>query len=143
MARFAKYRADQVAVTVAGVLMSGFADADDAIMIENMSDQVDSVVGIDGEVAASVTNDRRVKLTLKLMQTSASNAILSSLLNDYINSPNGSTFAAQAEDTIGGSLAQGADCLVLGWPKSGFGRKAQERTWEILIATADRAEEGN
>lgn len=142
MGRLAKYRPDQVAITVAGVPITGYAD-DEFVLIENMSDMFDEVVGTDGEVARSPTGDMRVKITVKLLQTSLANAVLSQLLTDDLAAINGQTFTAQVEDTLGGTLAQGADCWIRGWPKSSFKRKADMREWEIMIATGERFEEGN
>jgi len=63
-----------------GVLeIKGFADGDDAVIIETEADQFTKVVGSKGDVTRSQTNDDSCILTFKLLQTSDSNGELNTL----------------------------------------------------------------
>jgi hypothetical protein len=140
--RLAKYNPDLVTITVAGVLIQGYADGE-FVTIAQAADQFVDEVGTDGEVARSPTNDRRMDITIKLIQTSQSNAVLSSLLNADLNNPNGQTFSCQVEDVAGGTIAFGAESWIKKWPDSSFDRTAKSREWVIRIANGTRDEAGN
>jgi hypothetical protein len=140
--RLAKYNPDQVSITCGGVLIQGFADGE-FITVEQMTPSFDEVVGTDGEVARSRTSDKRLKVVIKLLQTSQSNPILSSLHNDDVNDPAGITFEFQMEDTLGGSIAFGAESWVTEIPSASMDRTAKSREWEIHVANGTREEAGN
>jgi hypothetical protein len=141
--RLAKYNPDHVAITAAGVLIQGYADGE-FVVIEHMTDQFQEEVGTDGEVVVSPSNDRRMKITIKLMQTSQSNPVLSSLLNAQLNAAGPMpTFEIQVEDTDGGTTAHGSEAWIAKWPSSSFDRTAKSREWEIHVAFGTRDEAGN
>src|SRR6516164_4485899 len=103
MARAKFYDPQAVAVTAFGALMQGFAQ-DTMIKIENMADAFVSEVGVDGEVARSKVSDRRVKVTISLLQTSQSNAVLSAQLVLDQAAPNGAGVGMfRMEDIQGGT----------------------------------------
>jgi len=75
------YNADEVIIAVGPVLVeSGYAD-DEFCRIEYESDDTEDVVGTDGEVAVSRTNDLRATITLLLLQTADAAIGLSALSN--------------------------------------------------------------
>jgi len=135
--------ADQFLLYFSGVQIQGFADGEYAV-IEQMTEAFTEVVGTDGEVARSKTNDRRVKVTLKLLQTSAANAQLSAIHQRDLNSPNGAgvgTFSMV--DLFGGSLCEGDQAWIVKYPDSSLDRSAKSRDWEIHVANGNRLENGN
>lgn len=140
--RLAKYNPDQVVITCGGSLIQGFADGE-FITVENISPTFEDVVGTDGEVARSKSNDRRLKIVIKLLQTSLSNAVLSSLLAADDADPAGVTFDFSMEDALGGTVAQGPEAWVIQPPASSFDRTAKSREWEIHVAVGNRFEAGN
>ena len=140
--RLAKYNPDQVSITCGGVAIQGFADGE-FITVEQMTPTFDEVVGTDGEVARSKTSDKRLKVVIKLLQTSQSNPVLTSLHNDDANDAAGITFEFQMEDTLGGSIAFGAESWVVEIPPASMDRTAKSREWEIHVANGDREEAGN
>ena len=140
--RLAKYNPDLVTITVGGVLIQGYADGE-FVVIEDMSPLFNEEIGTDGEVARSPSNDRRKKITIKLLQTSKSNAVLSALLQADLNTPNGATFECSVEDTLGGTICHGAESWIVSYPSSSFDRTAKSREWELHVANGDRAEAGN
>lgn len=143
MGRAAPYDADQVAIWIGGVLAEGFADGE-YITVEQMSDGFSSVVGTSGEVARSKTNDRRVKVTLKLLQTSKTNAQLSAIHQRDLNAPNGAgVFEFLMEDLSSeGTIVQGHKAWIVKWPDAPNDRTAKSREWVIEIADGNRLEMG-
>jgi hypothetical protein len=65
----ASYSLKAVIATLGGITLGGYHD-DDAISYEPQSAWADSVVGADGVSIAFPTNDRRVRATITLQQTS-------------------------------------------------------------------------
>jgi hypothetical protein len=136
------YDPDQVLVYFAGQLIQGFADGE-YITVEMLSDAFSDVVGTDGEVARSKGNDRRATVTIKLLQTSASNLFLSSVHINDLNTPAGAgvgTFLMQ--DLQGGTFVQSEGWIVK-FPDNSMDRTATAREWQIRLARADRVEGGN
>jgi len=144
MGRAAFYNPDQVTVYIGGALLGGFASGDEVISVEPMSQAFEDEVGIDGEVARSRVSDRRLKITVRLLQTSKSNAVLSSMLESDRNSANGEGVgAALVQDNSGGSIVNGAQSWIVGHPKQVYGRTAKELEWEFRVADGDQKEGGN
>lgn len=61
--------------------LEGFAEGDDTVSIEYDADQFVKVVGNKGDVTRTQTTDNSCTITVKLLQTSKSNAILMALFN--------------------------------------------------------------
>ena len=142
--RAAFYNPDQVLIYFLGQVLTGFADGS-FITVSQMSPGFDDVVGTDGEVARSKTNDRRVKVVVKLLQTSLSNSVLSAAHQSDLNSPNGlgvGTFKMQDLSSLG-TIVEGQQAWVVQYPESDFDRKAGSREWEIRIASGNRFVSGN
>ena len=75
------YDSNRILLTLGGFpIDSGYADGE-FLRIEAEADDFSDVVGTDGEVARSKTNDRRATATILLMQTSKANQLLSALSN--------------------------------------------------------------
>jgi hypothetical protein len=138
-----EYDADQVLVYFNGVRLQGFADGE-FFTVEQLSDGFTDVVGTDGEVTRSKTNDRRMKVVAKLMQSSDANAALSVLHAKDLNAPNGAgvgTFLMQ--DLSGATIVQGAQAWIVKYPDGSMDRGPKGRDWEIRIANGLRVEGGN
>lgn len=141
--RLATYNPDQVLIYWSGNLIQGYDD-DEFISVEQMSPGYDDVVGTDGEVARSRTNDRRLKVTIKLLQTSLSNQALSLAHTSDLNAPNGAGVGALfIQDTSGFSIVKSPQSWVVQYPNSSYARKAKGREWEIRCAFGTRFEGGN
>jgi len=61
--------------------IEGFADGDDVVTIELDNDQFAKIVGAKGDVTRTQTTDNSCTITIKLLQTSKSNAVLMALYN--------------------------------------------------------------
>src|SRR6478609_1925198 len=72
------YAPNQVKIVMGALPISGLAE-DTFVTVTEIGEGIASVVGVDGEVARSMSRDSRLRITLTLMQTSASNAALTAL----------------------------------------------------------------
>ena len=66
---------------IQGVPISGFAEGDDLITFSRRVDQISDVVGGDGEMSIAINADKSGIGTIRLQQTSSSNALLSAITN--------------------------------------------------------------
>lgn len=128
------YNAKNVVVIIAGVPISstgGFADGS-FIEIKQTTADFTTVIGTDGQVTRNKTNDRRATVTMKLMQSSDSNALLSILSNLDVSIANGSAAGPLAiQDTNGTALYAASFCWVAKPPDVDFDREAKSREWTI------------
>lgn len=139
------YNPDEVVMTIGPVILeSGFAE-DTFIEIEQDTDDTEDVVGVDGEVTVSRTNDRRATATFTLMQTSNGNDGLSALSTLTRNAPAmaGAIHPFIIKDLNGRSLYTAQNSWVAAPPSVTFGRKATERAWKVRIANHVRTDGGN
>lgn len=137
------YDPDQVTVSFAGIVMQGFADGS-FVSISQESDDFSDVVGTDGEVSRSKTNDRRATITFKLMQTSASNVLLSAISNADRDAPAGAGVGAlMIRDRQGTSLYRADEAWISKPPDVDFDRGATSREWTLRCARLQRTDGGN
>lgn len=138
------YDASEVSVIIGAVEVdAGFADGE-FLRIEQETDDFEDVVGTDGEVTRSKTNDRRATATLLLMQSSASNQALSALSNLDRETANGAGIVPfLVRDRNGDSLYEAQHCWIQRPPDVGFDRTAGTREWAIRIAHLVRNDAGN
>ncbi len=137
------YDPDQVVIYFSGILIEGYADGE-FITVEQMTPAFTSVVGSNGEVARSKSNDNRTKVTVKLLQTSSSNPLLSAIHLVDLNSTNGAgvgTFLMQ--DLEGATIVTGAQTWITQFPDTKMDRGAVSREWSFEIASSVRLEGGN
>ncbi len=137
------YDPDQVTIAIAGIPIHGFADGSFCTITQE-ADAFSDVVGTDGEVTRSRTNDRRATCTVKLMQSSDSNDLLSALYNSDILGQNGAGVGAfLVRDRNGRALFTADACWVMKAPDVDFDRTATAREWTIRIAKLVRFDGGN
>lgn len=137
------YDPDQVVITVAGIPVSGFADGE-FCRVEHETNAFEDVVGTDGEVTRSKSNDGRATVTIRLMQSSPSNALLSALHNTDINAPGGAGVGPFALfDNSGGTTILAEKCWIAKGPDSSWDRTATEREWMIRCAKIVEVHAGN
>lgn len=67
-------------VIVGTEVISGFSEGE-AVRITKRENQVNMVVGADGDAAVNFSNDESVEVTLNLLQTASKNAVVSALAN--------------------------------------------------------------
>ena len=126
------YDPNRVSIILGGIPMQGFADGD-FLEITYVSDQFMEVAGTDGEVSRSKSNDNRATVTVRLMQTSKTNALLSALVNTDLNADGGAGVGAfLVADLSGNTLLQSENAWIKKIPDQSFGRESQERAWTIM-----------
>ena len=129
-----EYDSASVFVSVGGVPISGFA-ADSKVTIVRNNDAYTLQMGSDGEAARSKSNDKSGRMTIQLLQTSPSNAILSAFaLADEVT-PGGAVFPFACKDLNGGSLHTAQTGWIVKKPDAEYVVEAGPREW--IIETDD------
>lgn len=127
------YDSNEVQVAFAGVPVQGYADGD-FLTISHETDAFSDVVGTDGEVSRSKTNDRRATVEIILMSTSPTNDLFSAIYLADIKSPGGAGVGALlVTDLNGTSLYTAGNAWIMKAPDVTYGREANERTWTIRV----------
>lgn len=129
------YDADQISINIAGIpIIGGFADGE-FLRIEKETDDFTDVVGTVGEVTRSKTKDGRATVTVILMQTADSNAVLAALSQVDRNAPNGAGVGAfLVRDRQGTSLYEADEIWIMKSPDATFDREATSREWICRVA---------
>ena len=140
------YDSKEVTVVVCGIpidSIGGYADGE-FLTIEQAEQDFMSVVGTDGEVSRSKSNNRMATITLSLMQTSTANAALSALNNIDVAAKNGAGVGPlMIKDRQGTALYSASKCWISKPPDVTFDRTATARAWEITCADLVRLDGGN
>lgn len=76
---FTNYTFTNVNVIFGIIELEGFAEGDDVVRIEPRTDAFNLIIGAKGDGARSQTNDYSCTVTIKLLQTSVSNAELNAV----------------------------------------------------------------
>lgn len=137
------YDASEVSIKIGVITIdAGFADGE-FLRIEQGTDDFETVVGTDGEVTRSKTNDRRATATILVMQTSQGMQALSALSNLDRSTPNGAGVVPfMVRDRNGATLYTGQNCWIRRPPDASFDRAATAREWAIDIAELIRNDAG-
>lgn len=136
MAAVATYAFKDVVVLVNGVPITGFADGNDAITVERDRDAFSKLVGADGDVMAIRSADRSGMATLKLLQSSISNAYLTTLIKVQdagLLAP----VSFSVKDANGLDLILAEAAFVAGPPRAIYGAEHNAREWKIVLASVD------
>lgn len=123
------YDPSSVLVQWGAYTLSGFA-ADAAISVEHDEDDWSLVVGVDGEGTRSKTQNRSATVTISLMQSSASNALLSAARELDLNTPGGvGGQPLLIKDFSGTSLYAAETAWIQKAPTAELNREATTREW--------------
>lgn len=143
------YDADQVTVLVGNFAISkgpgasGYADGE-FVRIEQPTEDFVVKEGTDGQVTRSKTNTVLQKVTIRLMQTSTSNAYLSGLRLLDRNGVNGAGVVPLViRDRQGTSLHTAQYAWVQAPPEVSYDREAKEREWTLYALMDERVDGGN
>lgn len=137
------YDSNQVQVAFAGVPVQGYADGD-FLTITHETDAFSDVVGTDGQVSRSKTNDRRATVEIILMNTSPTNDLLTAIYLADLNSPGGAGVGSLlVTDLNGTSLYTAGAAWVMKAPDVTYGREANERTWTLRVDSLREFTGGN
>lgn len=132
-APFGIYGFQNVALTIDGARIIGFAEGDDAIMIEPTTELGTPIVGADGTSIVSITADQSASLTLKLLPNSPFNAYLSQKAKRARGGAlTGITFAIGFVDMSNGETGGCTQAVVTKEPSIQRGANAAEKEWRIF-----------
>lgn len=138
-----EYDPTEYTMSFAGIIPEGYADGEFLRVVQPTDDFAD-VVGTDGEVSRSKTMDRRADVFFILMQTSATNSLLSALSNADRNLPGGAGVGSLfIRDRQGTTVFRAAEAWIVKAPDSSFDRQATSREWRIRCAKLERFDGGN
>ena len=138
-----EYDPDLVDVIIDLVPITGFQE-DAIVEFEFDEDFYEVVKGVDGDVSRSRKVARTGKLTIHLLNTSKSNAVLSALMAPGFSSGNGTAdvFAFLIRDRNGASLVACEKAWIMKAPNVTHAGKAQPRDWVIACANPTIIEMG-
>ena len=127
------YSAEQVIVTVGGVIVSGFTDGD-FITASFSEDRYSAKAGADGEVARSKTASRMGTVEIVLAHTSAANAELSDLFKLSLIGGTDAPVDISVADLSGTGLVTASTAWLLTAPDFVRGMEVSDCTWVIQCA---------
>lgn len=134
------YNAAEINISVGGANISGYASGT-FVSISSEAPLYNPTVGADGEVSRSRSNNRSGTLTLTLLQTSASNDVLSALAAaDELT--DGGCVPFFLKDSRGRTLVT-AQCWIQQYPDVVFSDQEEGRAWTIYLAQMSRFVGGN
>ena len=142
--QFFVFDPDEVSVLAVGVpIDGGWGDGAFIEVIQEADDFV-TVVGSDGDVTRSKTNDRRATVNLTLTQGALANSLLSVVSNLDRTSPNGAGVGPLLiKDNQGTTLFEAEHSWVMKPPDVTFDRTATNRVWKIGCANLRRLDGSN
>lgn len=129
MAEFA-YSFGNITFTLGGNTIRGFADGNDAIVIEYESPRSSDVVGADGHTVTNYLIDYRATITVRLNYGSESNDVFSAIearqrVNTIIPTP------LLIRDSAGRDLHAAAHVSLLNFPNINYGAEATAYEWKL------------
>jgi len=145
MAGTKRYDAAQVTLFFMGLLInSGYADGEFLTIVQETPDY-ETVVGTDGEVSRSRTNNRHAVIMVKLAQTSQGNTLFSTLSNAGILAANGADIGPMmVRDRVSGiCVFSAAHCWIAKPPDVSFDNKVTMREWQLECSDLVRFDGGS
>ena len=128
---------DQLTVMCALVPIGGFAEGS-MVEIKKSTPRFSSKTGTTGEKVRSKSLDKGATITIRLMQSSASNDILAAIAIADSLAPNGAgIFPVMIRDRSGRAIYSGAEAWIIDQPDAVFDASAKEREWKIEVAELD------
>ena len=138
---YAQYDPALVILIVGGSPMSGYADGT-FLEVAFDEQQWNKVTGADGLTQRSKTNNFAGSITLTLLNSAASNDVLSALWAQDRNSSTGAV-PVLMKDLSGRTLWQAQHGWVQQMPNQGFSKNAENREWVIDCDALSGAMGGN
>lgn len=138
----AVYSFKDVICLVAGIPITGFAKANDCIIVKRRSPVGNLTVGADGKGTFAKSADKSYEITLKLMDTSNSNAVLQEILStsDYIGTV---IFPVQIQNLNGLDRTSCDGAMISMQPDLTQGEDTNVREWVMVTNSADVYVGGN
>ena len=121
------YDPGQVSVTFGPIILSGFGDGEQ-IMVEPNVESFTLLMGAQGEGARTRSRDKSARVTVRILQTSETNDLLSAVQNLDRAAGEG-IFPLMVKDNGGRSLFLAESAWIVAPPSSPFGSEAGVREW--------------
>lgn len=134
------YDLSRIKMIVGSNVITGFQDGD-AIKVEYDADLYTKVVGADGEVARSATNNRTGKITIGLLYSAEANGAFQAFKKLDEDGNLGST-SLYVKDMAGGAEFYAAQAWVMKDPGATFGREMAAREWVFDCGQIDSVHGG-
>lgn len=123
------YDPKQVSCIVGGKILSGFADGT-FIVVERNEQAFNLKVGVDGEGTRAKSNNKSGKITITLMQSSASNDDLSAIAAaDELS--NAGVVPFYMKDNSGRSVCTALSSWIQKYANSEFAKETTTRQWVL------------
>lgn len=139
------YSGDQVTLNVSGIpIETGKAD-DGFIEIEQSEESFSLKSGLDGAVTLVENKNFSHVVTIKLMQTSPANDILSAIFTLARKSAGGQLGVVPVgiKDQQGTSVLVAAEAIIAGFPNQAFNKDVGSVSWKLLVPNPERFVGGN
>ena len=125
------YDPKEVRVTVAGLIVNGYADGTSVVIERSEPNRYNEHVGAQGEVSRTATTNRTALLKITLKQTSPFNQSLQTIESTL----NAAKFPVQVSNKSDLKyLAGGTECWIKVMSNKELGGEEQMREWGIFIA---------
>jgi hypothetical protein len=132
---FKSYDPAKVLIAFGGNQISGFADGT-YLEVERNEDTWELVVGADGEATRARKHNRSAKATITLLQSSASNDILSAIqVADEIAGTGVNTLIVK--DVLGTTLVSAQSAWIVKPAKISYSNGVESREWVIEMDDVD------
>jgi hypothetical protein len=136
------YAPNRVKIVMGAIALSGLAE-DTFVTVSEIGEGISSVAGVDGEVARSMSRDSRLRITVTLVQTSTSNALLSALHQADKTTDGDGAVPVAVTDLRGKSLHASDSAWIVKTPDAGYAAKVGTREWVIETGPAINVVGGN
>lgn len=121
-------------IIFAGILLEGFAEGT-FVSIASEAPGFSDTVGVDGEVTRNRSHDKRATVTVSLMQTSESNALLSAAyLADRAAINGAGVGSLRIVDRAGTTVFRASKAWIQNDPDATLEAEAGGRDWEFRCA---------
>jgi hypothetical protein len=140
-----RYDAAQVTMILANVPISSGFNEGEFLTIEQSAPDYEVVVGTDGEVGRSRTNNGHAVIKVKLMHTADGNTLLTVLSNAGKLAKNGADVGAlMVRDRVSGlCMYTAAECWIAKPPDVSYDSKITPREWTLECANLIRFDAGS
>lgn len=137
------YDPAQVTVVFGATIVGGYAP-DAAISVEHDEDDWSLQIGVGGEDTRSKSNNKSATVTLSLMQSSASNDLLSAQRAADVNTPGGvGGYPLLIVDGSGRTVLSAETAWVQRPPTAEYSRESSTREWVIRTGNLNALHGGN
>lgn len=127
------YSAEQVIVTVGGVIVTGFGDGD-FITAKHDEDRYTHKVGADGEVGRAKNANRAGTIEIVLASTSRANRELGDLFKLSLMGGTDEPVSVSVADLSGNSECYASTAWLKTSPDFSRGKEISEQTWTLQAA---------